>query len=456
MTRALSRSLFRLAAGCLLLAGLTTGCAFDTAGLAAAHDGYYCGDGRVDDDIGEDCEGENLLGWTCQMLGFTDGTLSCTADCRFDRSDCSGTGVCGDGFLSAGEYCDGTELRGVTCESLGYAGGVLSCADDCTLDESACEDNSPCGDGLLDPGEDCDGANLGDETCESLGMGTGDLVCNEMCAYDLGGCSAPVCGDGGVDGDETCDDGENDECTGHCNADCTGPANVCGDGVVRCGEQCEAGDLQGLDCTYFGYAAPAGLACGDHCEPNPTGCHTDCGNGVLDAGEVCEDGNTDPANATTDFCSPLCTTETWTCAGSWPGYLPPTNTDEAWVTFTNTSLAGSPTRYVTGAAGSVVNISGNYAYDKVASGCTGCVVQLYWGFFAGDPPAAADDPNAGFKHCINGVQNTPSAAYSFSLTLPTQPGTYYLRWGRSWEYNCSFDNIDAHDAGRSLAVICVY
>ncbi len=451
----MNRSPIRLVACCLLLL-IPTGCAFDTAGLSPIAPDPFCGDGVIQAADGEDCDGDDLNDSTCESQGYAGGTLACDALCRFDESGCDGLPpTCGNGEVNPGEDCDGLNLNQASCVTRGYDGGTLGCTVTCLFDESDCVGPPPCGNGQLDEGEDCDGADLGGGTCESLGLGAGDLACNAMCAYDLSGCFAPVCGDGSVDGDETCDDFETDECTGTCNADCSGPANLCGDGVVRCGEACEAGDLQGLDCTDFGYADPAGLACSGLCAPDTAGCHTDCGNGVLDPGEVCEDGNTNPITATDDFCGPLCTTQTWACAGAWPGYFPPSNTDETWVTFTNTSLAGSTTRYATGAAGSPVTISGSYAYGIAASGCTGCRVQLYWGFFAGDPPASDLDPNAGFKHCIDNVQAVPTNTYNFTLTLPSQPGTYYLRWGRSWEYSCNY-NLGAPDAGRSLAVICVY
>jgi len=45
---------------------------------------------------------------------------------------------CGNGTVEEGEQCDGSDLAGQTCESLGYAGGTLSCNPDCTFDTSGC------------------------------------------------------------------------------------------------------------------------------------------------------------------------------------------------------------------------------------------------------------------------------------------------------------------------------
>jgi len=38
---------------------------------------------------GEDCEGENLNGQTCESIGYGPGTLSCDIACSFDTYNCS-------------------------------------------------------------------------------------------------------------------------------------------------------------------------------------------------------------------------------------------------------------------------------------------------------------------------------------------------------------------------------
>jgi hypothetical protein len=45
-----------------------------------------CGDGIVEGP--EDCEGEDLNGRTCQLLGFGGGDLSCDIACSFDTKNC--------------------------------------------------------------------------------------------------------------------------------------------------------------------------------------------------------------------------------------------------------------------------------------------------------------------------------------------------------------------------------
>jgi hypothetical protein len=46
--------------------------------------------------------------------------------------------VCGNGILETGEDCDGGDLGGASCQSLGYDMGVLDCTGSCTYDESNC------------------------------------------------------------------------------------------------------------------------------------------------------------------------------------------------------------------------------------------------------------------------------------------------------------------------------
>jgi alpha-tubulin suppressor-like RCC1 family protein len=56
--------------------------------------------------------------------------------------------ACGDGVLDVGEQCDGTELDGQTCQDLGHDGGELSCSQTCTFDTTLCTGGVECGDGV--------------------------------------------------------------------------------------------------------------------------------------------------------------------------------------------------------------------------------------------------------------------------------------------------------------------
>jgi len=96
-----------------------------------------CGDGLVVGD--EVCDGTNLDGASCETLGFYEGTLSCMSDCvHLDQANCGRS--CGDGLVDAdfGEACDGEALGGATCAGLGYPGGALACDDTCQADPAGC------------------------------------------------------------------------------------------------------------------------------------------------------------------------------------------------------------------------------------------------------------------------------------------------------------------------------
>ncbi len=70
---------------------------------------------------------------------------------------------CGDGARQGTEACDGDDLDGKTCSMLGFAAGFVGCKSDCTFDSSHCE---ICDNGMDDDGDgeaDCD-----DPDCAAL------------------------------------------------------------------------------------------------------------------------------------------------------------------------------------------------------------------------------------------------------------------------------------------------
>jgi uncharacterized repeat protein (TIGR01451 family) len=54
--------------------------------------GPTCGDGNIDS--GEQCDGSNLGGATCQSQGFDSGALSCNSLCKYDVSQCMKRELC--------------------------------------------------------------------------------------------------------------------------------------------------------------------------------------------------------------------------------------------------------------------------------------------------------------------------------------------------------------------------
>jgi cysteine-rich repeat protein len=263
-----------------------------------------CGDAFLDP--GEECDGdvgEN----TCASLGHYKllGTLTCKANCEFDRTDCGGR--CGDGETDAadGEQCDGAHLNSNSCASLGFGGGVLACQEDCQYDVSGC--TTACGNGYVEGEEPCDDGNLRD--------GDG---CSPLCAVEEGwectrqGTSlcSPLCGDDGLVGEEICDgpalDGRTCEtlgfyggtlsCTDLCALDTSSceAQGRCGDGIRQDlhGEVCDGPDLGGETCVSQGFHGGE-LACSSDClSTDISDCMAqgECGDGVVQGGygEECD------------------------------------------------------------------------------------------------------------------------------------------------------------------------
>ncbi len=149
----------------------------------------FCGDGAIGP--GEDCEGTNLNGATCQSLGFDMGALACGPGCFFD------TGGCGCGALS-NCVADLATCQGDlgTCQTeLATAQAVLSTCEAglgvCQSDLATCQAAATCGNGVMNGNEQCDGSDLGGATCVSLGYTLGGtLTCTAGCGYDASGCAS--------------------------------------------------------------------------------------------------------------------------------------------------------------------------------------------------------------------------------------------------------------------------
>lgn len=149
-----------------------------------------CGDGDLD--TGEECDGTDLDGLTCETLStasYAGGTLRCGAGCRLDTVDCH---HCGNGVVDVGEECDGSALGGRNCRTVpgtDFGGGTLDCDPDCYFDTSRCHD---CGNGAIDVGEDCDGGDLGGNDCTTItgGFDGGSLDCSALCAFGTSSCTA--------------------------------------------------------------------------------------------------------------------------------------------------------------------------------------------------------------------------------------------------------------------------
>jgi cysteine-rich repeat protein len=143
-----------------------------------------------------------------------------------------------------------------------------------------------CGNGVLD----------GDELCDD-GNTQGNDGCSEGCD------SLETCGDGVRNFGEQCDCGDDPSrtrspCTAinsdtdaasQCRADCT--LKTCGNGIVEGIEQCEEGQpITTATCETFGYYGGA-LGCTAFCQLEPSGCVGRCGDGSIQGVEQCDGAN---------------------------------------------------------------------------------------------------------------------------------------------------------------------
>ncbi|MEZ4385824.1 MAG: choice-of-anchor L domain-containing protein [Nannocystaceae bacterium] len=132
-----------------------------------------------------------------------------------------------------------------------------------------------CGDGVLDLDEECDDGEQN---------GSDESTCGDDCTL-----KAAVCGNGVSEIGEECDDGNTDDGDG-CAADCTTEAmNVCGDGGLGDGEACDDGNDVPND------------GCENDCTISPPG---ECGNGEQEWDELCDDGNLENNDGCEDDCTP--------------------------------------------------------------------------------------------------------------------------------------------------------
>ncbi|MEZ4368277.1 MAG: hypothetical protein R2939_18660 [Kofleriaceae bacterium] len=100
-----------------------------------------CGDGVVDGIAGEACDGDAFAaGASCGDLGYYEGEVACSAACQLTATASTCTGQCGDGIVDAdaGELCDGASQT-TMCADVGYDAGLAACGAGCGFELSTCE-----------------------------------------------------------------------------------------------------------------------------------------------------------------------------------------------------------------------------------------------------------------------------------------------------------------------------
>ncbi len=292
-----------------------------------------------------------------------------------------------------------------------------------------------CGDGILNEDEACDDGN------EVAGDG-----CHSNCRVLEPGYTCPdpgeackpfaKCGDGKVVFPEQCDDGNldaGDGCSSTCKIEigskCVGDPSactdtVCGDGEVEGAETCDDGNAIPLD------------GCNELCQAEPkctdAGCTSSCGDGLVLGDEECDDGNV----LSGDGCSSTCKKE--------PGYVceqaPPCTTDDPNCVLTipaifrdfdnsHTDYGVTCGQYV---AGVVENLLDENGKPVLKSGTNACIAsansfQEWYGARAGD-----------YTTTLGSISLFPNESGAFVNRLDND-GTRYTRPSQQGQVWCSND-----------------
>jgi hypothetical protein len=160
----------------------STAASTDAVDSSSTGEPSLCGNGVIDEEAGEMCDGDALPPDTsCMAAGFGEGVVGCTEDCTtVDYTDCVMYSECGNNEVANGEDCDGMNLNGHTCgEFPNLTGGGLACTADCELDPAAC---LPC----VESDEECmPGQSV---CCNPMDVCDGLLIQKECCQPSMGNC----------------------------------------------------------------------------------------------------------------------------------------------------------------------------------------------------------------------------------------------------------------------------
>lgn len=127
---------------------LLTGCPFDdsqavplgtSSETSATGDGMTTGDATAASATSIEPLDTTASAGTTASSSTTDATETTDPSETTDPGTSTGpTSECGNGSVEPGEDCDGTDWQGATCESLGQAAGALACSETCTFDVTGC------------------------------------------------------------------------------------------------------------------------------------------------------------------------------------------------------------------------------------------------------------------------------------------------------------------------------
>jgi fibro-slime domain-containing protein len=228
---------------------------------------------------------------------------------------CSKASIIDNGQGGAAGSSAGAGGGGGTAGTATGAGGVIIVitTPDAAMDRPS---GGNCGDGILERNEGCDDGNtISGDGCSRICQVENNYECKtagQPCV------SIAICGNGHLTSDETCDDGNTvsgDGCSADCSTvekgfQCRVPGKPCtpkcGDGTISGTETCDDGNTKSDD----GCSATCHLEIGWKCSGTPSKCSkTTCGDGKKEGAESCDDGNTTPFDGCSEDCQiePSCT-----------------------------------------------------------------------------------------------------------------------------------------------------
>jgi|GEM_PF-6351446 len=279
------------------------------------------------------------------------------------------------------------------------------------------------------------GADAGADPTADAAVETGDA------GYELDAAVPPRCGDGHVDEDETCDDGNSvtDDCDyGQqsctvCTATCEygqGKVHVCGDDVTDPDEQCDDGNAVTEHCTYGEQSC---TVCTESCTMGP-GISASCGDGNVDPEEQCDDGNT-----VTEACAygqQSCTVCASNCQTG-PGI---------------TSYCGDGTTN-----GSEQCDDGNTVTETCAYGQQSCTVcNSSCKLAAGQTAFCGDNIKNGSEQCDDGNTVTEACAYGQTSCTVCGSGCTYQAGQTAFCGDNTVNGGEQCDDGNTTTETCAY
>ncbi|MBI2484843.1 VWA domain-containing protein [Candidatus Uhrbacteria bacterium] len=242
------------------------------------------------------------------------------------------TNVCGDGLIGSGEICEVGETTSVSCSTnvcanavnLSFNGLPCTTASDCGSNGSCVATSGTRAVPCVGPS---DASGLG---CQAF-----------QTASTSAACIPNYCGDGVIQGSETCDDGPLNGQYGFCATNCTWTSAVfCGDGLIGGAEACDCGSAASFNllaptpqCRTASASYLNGLYSTDPaygCAADCSGTAPSCGDGTVNgAAEEC-DGTNEQWNGKLCVNGDPCTTNAECADGSlcgdpalsWAGVCP--------------------------------------------------------------------------------------------------------------------------------------